>query len=475
MNILLNYNFNPDDIADGEFAKLFELRRRDATFAFAYEDNGRLYALRDHLGIVPLFYRWQNGQLRFAVSLAELVSEQDKLNMPGVRAFIAFGTTKLAALISEIGIVPPGAVVEFDRATQTMQVCYQYEMKPRYLPSGARMAAYVQRADELFRQAIKRLIKHETVGMFLSGGIDSALIGIYLKQLGVRINAYTLAPWGKSSSEIAYAEINAHTIGAAQHTIDVLETEDYRDALEALPEIYGMPHGTTTGIGVASIWRKTAIAQEQQLFFGQNSDTMTCSVPAQYLTWFLSFMPAGIRRKINAHQGHRHIVANYLALYTGGLFENDDGLCSCNQAPQMSNIQQLTHAGMYIAHTPSDGEVLSQPAIHADMIISNPYYDMDLVEFCLGLPVRCRLALARKGTYPVQLQKKVFKKLAASYLPRHLVERKKGFTVSFDRDATTREIVSRLPSKQFALELKRTEHRLAAGILQQWCESRRIV
>lgn len=161
------------------------------------------------------------------------------------------------------------------------------------------------------RRAVERVLVHDTVGLYLSGGIDSALIGHYLRELGVEVNAYTSAPWGKISSEIPYAQANAATIEAKAHFLVELDSSEYETLFSQLLQIYGGPHGTTTALGVTSIWMHTPIADEKQLFFGQNSDTVTCSVPAQYLTFFSNCLPAWLRRRI-------HPALMYEELIEGG-------------------------------------------------------------------------------------------------------------------------------------------------------------
>ena len=86
--------------------------------------------------------------------------------------------------------------------------------------------------------------------MYLSGGIDSAMIGIILKKLGVKVRAYTCGPWGESSSDLVYARQNAEVVGVDSHEIHCLQTDDYESAMSALPSAYGIPHGTATALGV---------------------------------------------------------------------------------------------------------------------------------------------------------------------------------------------------------------------------------
>jgi asparagine synthetase B (glutamine-hydrolysing) len=469
----LNYNFNPADIADENFAALFEQRRRDSIFAYVYEKRGLVYALRDHLGAVPLFYRRLGDNFQVTTNLSALVRPDDEVDTHGLRLLIGLGSPKLRPPVKGIEIVPPGAAIELNKATGECRLLYQYKLRPQKISPLATMRALVAELDRLFLRAMTRAIRADKVGLYLSGGIDSALIGFYLKQLGVRVNVYTSAPWGKISSEIPIAQANAQRIGVHRHHLDLLETDKYLDALNAIPKVYGLPHGTSTGIGVASLWRHTPINREQQVFFGQNSDTMTCSVSAQYVIYFTSFLPANLRRRLGVE--HNDLLKNYLALTSRKFVDDYPPLNDVCDMASLNRVQRLTVAGMYAAHSPSDGEVLSQPAIYAGIPTANPYYDMDLVEFCLGIPLRHRIALSRETRLPIALEKKVFRARALKYLPREVVYRKKGFTVSMERDETTRRLADLLPTEVAGVPVKDTESRVAAGIFARWCELNGLV
>jgi len=466
MKILLNYNFNPDDITDQDFNALFSERRRDSIFAFVYETEAALYAIRDHLGIVPLYYQQDATGLHFSLSFSSLVQPGAEIDYTGLRSFLAFGTTKLVSPIVGVQIVPAGSVLRFDKTSGKRQVVFEYRVKPRERSIWATMKNLVAETDELLLQAVQRLAQHEVAGLYLSGGIDSALIGIYLARLGVKVNAYTSAPWGKGSSEIPYAKTNASVINVRQHFLDYLESENYLPAFQSIAPTYGGPHGTSTAIGVTRLWQNTPIADEQQIFLGQNTDTMTCSVPAQYLIYLSAFLPRFILKRYGLP--HANVLRNYLHLASRRTIDDHPLLALLTARPDLSTLQRLTMAGMYIAHTPSDGEVLAQPAIHRNTLVSNPYYDMDLIEFCLSIPLRHRLAYSENSKTKVKLEKNIFRRVALQHLPRELVYRKKSFTISFERDSRTQSFMNSLPTSLLGIDLKDAESRFAAGVFKLW-------
>ncbi len=467
--VLLSYNFDQKDIEDHQFETLFCERRRDAAFAFAYSRDGYIYALRDHLGTIPLYYRYTSQGIRFSTNLTELINPEDELVPQGVVTYLKFGTPKLSPLVSGIYLVPPGTVIQIDPRTQTVTQLYRYSLTPRKIPTNTSLKDLTEELDVLFSQAIHRLIQFQTVGLYLSGGIDSALIGIYLRKAGVAVNAYTSAPWGRISSDVPLAKANAQLIGVNNHAIDYLETSDYPHAIAHIPNLYKQPHGTTTAIGVSNLWLHTHIAQEKQVFLGQNSDTMLCSVPAQHLTYFAYTLPFLLRRRLHPAFQHRNLVTSYLTL-AKRFSQPLDTLCTLIPPQSFTRIQKLTHAGIFVAHTPSDGEVLTQPALSHNIVASNPYYDVDLIEFAMGIPFHHRVTINRASKLKVVFEKKILRALAIRYLPRTTVFRKKGFAVSFARDKQSSRLARELPTHWGTLQLERIDERFAAKILVDWLD-----
>lgn len=126
MQILFNYNFNPEDIVDLNFEALYERRRRDSCFAFAFEKDDKIYALRDHFGTVPLYFSSRENKIVFSTVLDPLITSESQLSLQGYKAYIAFGTAKILPLFEDIGIVPPGSVIEINKRNKEVKPVYIY-------------------------------------------------------------------------------------------------------------------------------------------------------------------------------------------------------------------------------------------------------------------------------------------------------------------------------------------------------------
>jgi len=130
MEIILNYNFKIEDLDNNDFKNLYENKRRDSTFAFVYKDkkSNNIFAMRDHLGIVPLFYYKEGQNYKFQTNLENL--NHENIDTLGLKNYISFQTTKIKPLMTNVKIVPPGSVLKINENGQE-EIIYQYCIEPK--------------------------------------------------------------------------------------------------------------------------------------------------------------------------------------------------------------------------------------------------------------------------------------------------------------------------------------------------------
>lgn len=465
--LLFAHNISLDEIADRDYAALYARRRRDSNFAAAIQVGGKVEAFRDHLGIAPLYFRFTAEGVAFSLQLSDLVQPTDSLRPAGLRAMVKLGTPRLLPLFDEIHIVPPATVIEIDPARRSSKTVYAYALQPRKISWRQPWQELVGEFEALMTRAIEQRLKSDRVGLYLSGGIDSAMIGIILKKLGVRARAYTSGPWGETSSDVVYAKRNAELIDLDSHEIHHLSTQDYLSAMAALPAAYGQPHGASTALGIIKLRERTTACEQTQLFFGQNSDTVMAAMKGQYLAYFLHPVPARFRRRLHPALSHHTASEDYVHL-SRNFAEGLGSLALPLRAAEASGLHAITWTGMYIAQTPHDSEVYTQPSFLQGQDMASPYHDMDVVEFAMGLPLSRRIALDDRRL-PI-LEKHLIQRLALRYLPPDIVYRKKAFVVSFERDERSKAVYNSLPTEIGGIRLRQPHERFGAGMLLRWLE-----
>ena len=427
MNILLSYNFYADDIADKNFETLFENRRRDSAYGFVFQDETGIYAIRDHLGTCPLWYMKKDGQWLFSTNLED-IPHSTTINTLGLKSYIGLHTTKIKSLFEGVEMVPAGTVLHFPPDGEPISV-YQYHIKPE---KGSLFDSYstaVDKLDELFKTALLRQLRSKTeAGLYLSGGIDSGLIGLYLKEMGVRTATYSASKKAENNLERDYTDINVKLIEPAQHSVGVVE-RSYESLAESAITLYKQPPGNATALSVTNLWNETNIAQSPIVFFGQNSDVINNAMDNNQLTTFgfpFSHIFGLSKRRLDK------MFDNYVTKQTYGLLTEDPlDIARLYSGQKLSSLHLVALAGMYLRRTPTDGELLAQPAINKDIPIGNPFYDMDIVEFLMGLHPRHKICRKKDVRIPLSFDKRILQTLALRKgLPAELVFRKKGFNIS---------------------------------------------
>lgn len=469
IKILVNYNFNLKDLNSltDKFEKLFTSNRRDSCFAFVYENGEDIYAIRDHFGQIPLYYRiFPNGEIRFSIHLVDLLDSNCELDFEGLKYYLAFGTSKIHPPFKEIKSVPSGSVIKLNKITKNVDLLYSF--KPKATKYNLKsFKDYVNKFEELFMRAIQRTIKNKEVGLLLSGGIDSGLTGYYLKKLGVEINAYTSAPWGRKSSEIKFSKINAKIIGVKNHFISYLEASDYLSSFSKIFSIYKTIHGTSTSLGIAKLYTDFPIEKELQVYYAQNCDTANCSMTVQNIAFFSKFIPF-FGYLLNKNLSYQDPLRNYLNFFSNGLLnENEEFKKRFNKLPV---IEKLSLAGIFLVHSQSDSEVINEPLIAKGVLVSNPFFDVDLVEFFLGIPLKYRLDFSIKEKTKIFLDKKIVRQLAIKFLPEELVFRKKGFNIPIEK--FFKGVLTSLPERIIDLRIKNltAEQKFSLKVFMEWCK-----
>lgn len=472
---IVRVGLDKDDINDGDFASLFEIRQRHAYFAFAGQlEDGSYLAIRDHIGSVPLFYRvGSDGGIKFSVSLADMVVRGDRFSASGLDSFFVYRTSKLIPLIEGVNLVPPGTVLRIDRTTGLARRLYQYRFKPNH--GGDRtMGAAVSSVDDLFRQAISRIVEAERCSVYLSGGPDSALIAYYLRnEAHAEVDAYTSAPWGLGGGDLKKAQENAKKLKVRSHTVVPVETADFAKYLESTKNYYPTPNGVITNLAIASLWANSDISKSAQIWSGQNADTIAAAMPQQYFAYLVSLAPNWLRRiaRTGASGTLRDVYSRRLTRQSDPLIPAwiDDLIPG-----ELTRIEQVTLLGMLLGPTPADGESMSMPVLTNGISFGDPYLDCDLIEYMMGLKLRLRVVLKNKGRSPVKFEKRVFNNLAQRLFGFDTRAPKKSFVVPLEKDAHAVNFKNGLSASFGNRSLVGNDARFAGTQLNEWIKLKEL-
>ncbi len=227
------------------------LTRLTGMFALAVWDatEAALWIARDRLGIKPLYYSIQDGELTFASELRALVVWKGKIPLvsaEGLTEYLRLGYVPGPISIFEgIQKLPPGCYAVY-RAGQ-LSTPQAYWKLAEVVRAGMDQpitdtAQALDTLEEKLRAAVaSHMVSDVPLGAFLSGGIDSSTV-VALMQIQSRspIKTFSIGFQERGYDEAQHAAALAKYLGT-EHTQLYVSDTDSRSIIPLLPDIYDEP------------------------------------------------------------------------------------------------------------------------------------------------------------------------------------------------------------------------------------------
>jgi len=203
-------------------------------FAFLLYDKAKklLIAARDRFGIKPLYFARREGGFVFASEMKAIFASglvEAKLNASALDPFVEQDPDNGRFPFDGIEHVPPASYVAVDLKTLQAQTrrYWSAEIPAETAEPGrasdedaGRAAALV--LDQLEEAVRLRLRADVPVGLYLSGGIDSAFVGALMKRnLATPLHSFSIAFIGSGRNEQEFAARAAEVIGTEHHELGV--------------------------------------------------------------------------------------------------------------------------------------------------------------------------------------------------------------------------------------------------------------
>lgn len=165
--------------------------RFNGQFAFALWDRcrRRLWLVRDRLGILPLHYGRADGRVLFASEAKALFASgriTPRLDPAGIRqVFTRWAACAPSTVFQDVLSVPPGTALCFDDQLRERRAVY---WQPDLAEDEGLERLPVDEAADLLEERLTeavrlRLRADVPVGAYLSGGLDSSVIGHLIRQV----------------------------------------------------------------------------------------------------------------------------------------------------------------------------------------------------------------------------------------------------------------------------------------------------
>jgi asparagine synthase (glutamine-hydrolysing) len=288
------------------------LNRLRGMFAFAIVDTerGRVLLGRDRLGIKPLYWSKAGGRLVFASEARALVdfgASRADPDLGALSGYLLWGVIAgPATAYTDVHELPPGSCLEWANGKDRVLRWYTHEPHPDVdLASDAERVLRAALRDAVARH----LVADRPVGVFLSGGTDSAAVASLGAAEGELRTLTVTFPEGESDESSAAFEISRR-LGVPYDPVPVTGGE----VASALPEILaGMDQPTADGVNTWLVSRAARQAGLVVALSGLGGDELFGGYPSFRLVPRLarvlrlaSALPAPLRRAMAGVLGHRN-------------------------------------------------------------------------------------------------------------------------------------------------------------------------
>jgi asparagine synthase (glutamine-hydrolysing) len=209
----------------------------DGMFALAIWDSrrGRLLLARDRFGEKPLFYARQGGGLVFASELTALragLASSPEVAAAALDACFVLGYVPRAngSILEGVEQLPPAHLLSWERDSGKVERrAYWSPPRPRAEPRESPRELAAETGRLLRRSVAGRLRADVSIGVFLSGGVDSTLAAaIAAEQSSGRLKTFTV---GYEGADEGFDER-----GAARRMAAMIDSE-HRDVVVAEREL----------------------------------------------------------------------------------------------------------------------------------------------------------------------------------------------------------------------------------------------
>jgi asparagine synthase (glutamine-hydrolysing) len=421
---------SPAAVLPAVLADSARLDKLDGNFAGAVWDGDarRLSLVRDPFGVRSLYHTEHAGTFYFASELKQLLAipglpvEPDHAT---IHKYLTFSFVPGEDVpVRGIKRLLPGRVAVREHGTLT--VTPYFTLREEIDPALEDKKAAVKRVRGLCRKAVARRLNGEPeVGLFLSGGLDSSGVGVWLKQAGVNVRAFSL-DFGRHAVERDQAKAVAASLGLPLTTVPV-DGADVRRILSDLVWKLDLPFGDPVTGPQYLLARAARQAGLSVVFNGEGGDQLFggwTSKPMISAQLYAGLYGEDSREQLYLHSYHRFYGLED-RLYTPDFLARigPPGPRRALLAPYLRGEQASTFLNrVRLADVSLKGSQNILPRMDRTsqcwgLDVRAPLFDRRLAEGSFALPPRMKLHGA--------CEKYVLKLALQKFLPREIVWRRK--------------------------------------------------
>ncbi len=188
------------------------IERLNGQFAFAISDarNNSFLLARDQFGICPLFYTLIDEVLIFGSEIKAILRHsavRREVNLTALDQVFAFpGMLSPETMFKNIFSLKPGHFLQVKDGNVSITEYWDLDYHPEDYNYGSKPDSYyIDRLEDILLQSVRyRLNADVPVGFYLSGGLDSSMIGALMKKInpGTTYRSFSIGFPGADDREI---------------------------------------------------------------------------------------------------------------------------------------------------------------------------------------------------------------------------------------------------------------------------------
>lgn len=264
---------------DASFARL----RGMFAIAIWVQSQHRLVLARDRMGIKPLYYFQQEGEVYFGSELKCIFAHPDvprRICLAGLNCYLSLNYVPAPyTLVEGITKLLPGHMLEWKNGLCNTR---SYIPPKQSQPAPTSIDAACEELDDLLQKSVKEeLVSDVPLGVWLSGGLDSSTILHYAAKASTnRIHTFGVTFQGRSFDESKYIREVSHHFGTDHTEFDLNPEAELADAIRQIAYYSDEP---SADAGAVPLWflAKMTARDVTVILTGEGGDELF----AGYLTY----------------------------------------------------------------------------------------------------------------------------------------------------------------------------------------------
>jgi asparagine synthase (glutamine-hydrolysing) len=404
------------------------VRRFNGMFAFCIieRQTGMAFLARDRLGIKPLYYLTNDGELVFASSLPALVKacvSSPEINPAALHYYLMLHSIVPApeTIFRDVFKLPPATVMTIAPDGDIRQHRYwSLSFATPQEKQGYGEPEWLEELDSALQMAVsRRLVADVPVGVLLSGGLDSSLITALVAGMNKgKLDTFSIgfqSAGGEAGNEFPYSDLVAAQFGTRHHQVEISAAE----TLAAIPETVAamnepMVSHDNVGFHLVSreVSRHVKVVQSGQgadeIFAGYGWYPPLQAAPQPVNTYINAFFDRDMT-EYRETVTHRWLETELAHNFVARSFAEPGADDPVDKALRLDATVMLVEDPVKRV----DSQTMAW-GLEARV----PFLDHELVELAAQMPSALKLAQNGKG---------VLKTLARRYLPDEVIDRPKGY------------------------------------------------